>query len=68
MATNNSSVFVPLGNFVSRDQYKNKKAMEEARKAGTIPAAKDEDGNEINPHMPLYISAVPCKITFFNDP
>ena len=26
--------------------------LDEARKAGKIPAAVDEEGREINPHMP----------------
>lgn len=42
-------------NFVSREEYKNIKALEEARKAGKAPAALDEEGKEINPHMPAYM-------------
>ena len=46
-------------NFVSRDEYKAKKALEEARKAGKVPAERDEEGKEINPHMPKYIIDAP---------
>ncbi|EGR29554.1 hypothetical protein IMG5_153250 [Ichthyophthirius multifiliis] len=45
--------------FVSRDEYKQQKALEEARKAGKIPAQLDEEGKEINPHMPQYITVAP---------
>lgn len=46
-------------NFVSRDEYKAKKALDEARKAGKVPAELDEEGKEINPHMPKYIIDAP---------
>lgn len=40
-------------------EFKKKKELEEARKAGTIPPKKDADGNLINPHNPDYISKRP---------
>jgi pre-mRNA-processing factor SLU7 len=44
---------------LSRDELKERKALEEARKQGKAPAALDEDGKEINPHIPQYIAQAP---------
>jgi len=43
----------------SRDDFKKLKELEEARKLGNAPAAVDEEGKDINPHIPQYISDAP---------
>ncbi|MCO5592630.1 hypothetical protein L7F22_046633 [Adiantum nelumboides] len=45
--------------FRSREDHRKQLELEEARKAGLAPAELDEDGNEINPHIPQYMSSAP---------
>jgi pre-mRNA-processing factor SLU7 len=43
----------------SREEYKKEKELEEARKAGTVAPEQDEEGRDINPHIPQYIRNAP---------
>jgi len=43
----------------SSDDRRRARELEEARKAGTIPAERDADGNEINPHIPEFMAKAP---------
>eukprot|EP01090_Pellita_catalonica_P017053 TRINITY_DN5068_c0_g1_i1.p1 TRINITY_DN5068_c0_g1~~TRINITY_DN5068_c0_g1_i1.p1 ORF type:complete len:553 (-),score=157.37 TRINITY_DN5068_c0_g1_i1:90-1748(-) len=45
--------------FKTREDWRKEKELEEARKAGTAEPLKDEDGNDINPHIPQYIANAP---------
>eukprot|EP00730_Choanoeca_flexa_P015320 TRINITY_DN7013_c0_g1_i3.p1 TRINITY_DN7013_c0_g1~~TRINITY_DN7013_c0_g1_i3.p1 ORF type:complete len:573 (+),score=178.86 TRINITY_DN7013_c0_g1_i3:58-1776(+) len=47
-----------------REAHKRQQALEEARKLGTVPALQDEEGRDINPHIPQYITNVPF---FYGD-
>nr|KYP34643.1 Pre-mRNA-splicing factor SLU7 [Cajanus cajan] len=45
--------------FKSREDHRKQIELEEARKAGLAPAGLGEDGKEINPHIPQYMSSAP---------
>jgi hypothetical protein len=45
--------------FKSREDHRKQLELEEARKAGLAPVVVDKDGNEINPHIPQYMSSAP---------
>eukprot|EP01055_Gregarina_sp_Pseudo9_P005285 Gregarina_sp_Pseudo_9__5284@NODE_609_length_2496_cov_6_613350_g575_i0_p2_GENE_NODE_609_length_2496_cov_6_613350_g575_i0NODE_609_length_2496_cov_6_613350_g575_i0_p2_ORF_typecomplete_len373_score75_51Slu7/PF11708_8/2_6e63DUF4148/PF13663_6/0_019_NODE_609_length_2496_cov_6_613350_g575_i0441162 len=43
----------------TRDEVRKQRELEEARKSGLLPAEKDEEGRDINPHIPQYIAKAP---------
>ncbi|NXY22988.1 SLU7 factor, partial [Atrichornis clamosus] len=47
---------------MTREHWRKKKELEEQRKLGNAPAEVDEEGKDINPHIPQYISSVPWYI------
>ncbi|XP_070539706.1 pre-mRNA-splicing factor SLU7-like [Ptychodera flava] len=48
----------------TREDWRKAKELEEARKLGKIPALVDEEGRDINPHIPQYIAAAPWYLGF----
>ncbi|KAH7856338.1 hypothetical protein Vadar_000276 [Vaccinium darrowii] len=53
--------------FKSREDHRNQMELEEARKAALAPAEVDEDGKEINPHIPQYMSSAPWNLRIRED-
>uniref|UniRef100_A0A7S1XGY3 Pre-mRNA-splicing factor SLU7 n=1 Tax=Compsopogon caeruleus TaxID=31354 RepID=A0A7S1XGY3_9RHOD len=45
--------------FRNRDEYRKQKELEDLRKEGKVAPEKDEEGNDINPHIPQYIARSP---------
>ncbi|CAH8267584.1 unnamed protein product [Arabidopsis lyrata] len=45
--------------FKSREDRRKQKELDEARKAGLVPAEVDENGKEINPHIAKYLLSPP---------
>ncbi|CDI98566.1 step II splicing factor slu7 [Echinococcus multilocularis] len=43
----------------TKEDFKKMKEIEEARKLAVMPAMKDEEGRDINPHIPQYIMQAP---------
>lgn len=41
------------------EEFRRQKELDKARQSGVAPAALDEDGKEINPHIPNYMTSAP---------
>lgn len=52
----------------TREDIRRKRELEEARKSGLIPAERDDEGREINPHIPQFIAKAPWYVTKDSGP
>lgn len=59
MSSGGTAIADASGKTNKRVDWKKQKELEEARKAGTAPPEVDEEGKDINPHIPQYITSVP---------
>ncbi|CAM4805297.1 unnamed protein product [Rotaria magnacalcarata] len=52
---------------VTREEYRQQKELEELRKAGSTPAEVDEEGKDINLHIPKYMTDMPWYVTYDHE-
>jgi len=48
---------------LTREEKKKQKELDDLRRSGKLPFELDEEGNEINPHIPNYIKDAPWYLT-----
>lgn len=53
---------------LTREEKKKAKELDDARKTGKLPFELDDDGNEINPHIPTYIKEAPWYLSEHGKP